>query len=302
MRRLEYDVPVGDGMWVHCVEVGDETAPATVLVTNACFLSRDFDKLAEAGLRLVFVDSRGRGGAAPVTRPEQIPGDSGIDDLERVRQHVGAPRVHVIGWSAGGAIAAAYAMDHRDRIDRLLTIGWLPPRTSPPTDDDRSEWEDRMRARVPVEANARLAAMRAAGTDRSDPIAYAREAHFAGAAFQTPRLELLRRRMRSTPWVHPNEHGDHWRQVMSWAAEQPRRRRSRVLGATTLVVYGDSDRTPLRAARDWVWDHEDARLLVLHGIGHYPWLEDPDSFFAIARQFLGGGWPAGAEPIVRPAR
>jgi pimeloyl-ACP methyl ester carboxylesterase len=281
-------------MWVHGVEVGDPTAP-TVLCNNACFMSEDFDELADQ-FRLVFVDSRGRGGSSPVTTPDQLPADAAVDDLEVVRQHLGAPRVSVVGWSAGGAVACAYARVHPDDVERVLTIGWLPPRKAPPTDADRVEFESRASSRVPTAALATVEAMRRDGIDRSDPPGFARASFFASAAFQTPRPQLLEA-MRSTPWVHENEHGDHWREVMTWASEKPRRRRNGPLSCPLLVVFGDSDRGPLRAARDWSWEHDDSRLLVMKGVGHYPWLEDPNAFFAATRRFLEGGWPEGAEVI-----
>ena len=296
MGRHEFRVDVDDGMWLHCVDVGDADAPL-VLVSSACFLSADFDPLADQ-YRLVFVDGRGRGGSTPVTSAHQTSPDASVDDLDRVRRHLGAEVVHLIGWSVGGGQVCAYAMDYPQHTGRVLTIGWVPPRHAPPTPADRDEFEQRARARVPTDQLARLERLRADGLDESDPVAFSREAFYANAAYQTPRPEALRA-MRSEPWRYENERGDRWRKVFEWSTSGARRERSGVLDAPTLVVFGDGDRGPLRDARDWVWDHRATRLLVLPGVGHYPWLEDPDRFFPAALQFFAGDWPASAEVIVQ---
>ena len=51
------------------------------------------------------------------------------------------------------------------------------------------------------------------------------------------------------------------------------------------------------AARLWATLIDDARVLWLDGVGHFPWLEAPDVFFPAADAFLRGEWPVGAEHV-----
>ena len=37
-----------------------------------------------------------------------------------------------------------------------------------------------------------------------------------------------------------------------------------------------------------------ARLLALKGVGHFPYVETPEVFFAAVNRFLKGDWPEGA--------
>jgi len=51
------------------------------------------------------------------------------------------------------------------------------------------------------------------------------------------------------------------------------------------------------AARLWGTLNEDARVLWLGGVGHFPWLEDPATFSPVVDAFLRGEWPAAAEDV-----
>jgi len=55
--------------------------------------------------------------------------------------------------------------------------------------------------------------------------------------------------------------------------------RVRSVRAPTLVVHGLEDLVLPNAARLWGTLVKDARVLWLEGVGHFPWLEDPDAFF-----------------------
>ncbi|HEX8002156.1 MAG TPA: alpha/beta hydrolase [Mycobacteriales bacterium] len=59
--------------------------------------------------------------------------------------------------------------------------------------------------------------------------------------------------------------------------------------AETLVVAGGADRlTPVRAAEAVAASIPGARLVVLDGVGHYPWVEEPEAFAGIVERFLAG--------------
>ncbi len=45
------------------------------------------------------------------------------DVLERMIEHWGLDRINLVGMSQGGGIAVRYAMDHPDRVDRVVAIG-----------------------------------------------------------------------------------------------------------------------------------------------------------------------------------
>jgi pimeloyl-ACP methyl ester carboxylesterase len=67
--------------------------------------------------------------------------------------------------------------------------------------------------------------------------------------------------------------------------------------APTLVVQGLEDLVLPNSARLWGTLIADARVLWLDGVGHFPWLEDPETFFPAADAFLRGEWPTAAERV-----
>ena len=56
-------------------------------------------------------------------------------------------------------------------------------------------------------------------------------------------------------------------------------------------VHGSLDVIPLEYAREWAAALPTARLLVLEGMGHFPYVEAPGRFFAAVDVFVRGGWP-----------
>jgi proline iminopeptidase len=52
------------------------------------------------------------------------------------------------------------------------------------------------------------------------------------------------------------------------------------------VVHGDRDPRPVAAVADLAAALSSARLEVLPGVGHFPWLEDADTFAQLAREFI----------------
>jgi lipase len=54
--------------------------------------------------------------------PQAIDLDSQIDHLSRVVEAVGEPRVHVVGHSIGGVVAALFARQHPGRVASLVSV------------------------------------------------------------------------------------------------------------------------------------------------------------------------------------
>lgn len=67
------------------------------------------------------------------------------------------------------------------------------------------------------------------------------------------------------------------------------------LTAPALVIHGTEDVFPVERAREWVAALPNGRLLLLEGVGHFPYLEAPETFLEAAEDFIRGGWPTAAE-------
>lgn len=271
----------------------------TLIVPAACFLSKDIDPLID-GRQVVFFDSAGRGASDPVTDLSVVTWDAQVDAIEAVRRELGIGRLSLWGWSIGGGVACRYAMDYPDRLDRLLVSGFLPPRHTQPTSEEAERARARAAARVDQAAVERVEELKAEGLDRDDPAAFCRELKAVFRPFQMGRPEAAAL-SRNDPCQYPNEWGDHWREILRALWESSERERSGRIAAPTLVIHGSEEPFPLGSSRDWTWSFTDARLLVMDGVAHFPWLEAPDAFFSVVGDFLQGRWPEEGEVIAGAA-
>jgi pimeloyl-ACP methyl ester carboxylesterase len=96
----------------------------------------------------------------------------------------------------------------------------------------------------------------------------------------------------------PQNMAAHWRMHFppeSWNRDW--RPSLATLQVPTLVIHGTEDLIPVAAAQDWAATMPLARLLTIPGVGHFPHLEDPDTYFPAVDTFLAGTWPEGAKVV-----
>jgi proline iminopeptidase len=255
----------------------------------------------------VFYDRSGRGRSDPVPAAVPLTFASEFEDIEAVRAHIGLERFALMGWSYMGLVAGLYAAEHPDAVERLLLSGAIAmryfgpaPVLPPELERELDEALRRQRERVDDQALKRLEAAHATGEWR-DGVAYCREHRRLSGPRQFGRPEAMLR-TKSDPCELPNEWptniGNLMQRVFASLGEKwDFRDRVRDVRAPTLVVHGLQDLVPPNAARLWATLVRDARVLWLEGVGHFPWLEDPEAFFPAVDGFLRGEWPARAERV-----
>lgn len=79
--------------------------------------------LAMPGCAVVVMDQRGSGASRPRGRLQGQRMAALVDDLERLRLHLGIERWAVLAGSWGGTLALAYAAQHANRLERLVLRG-----------------------------------------------------------------------------------------------------------------------------------------------------------------------------------
>ncbi|MGX2992768.1 alpha/beta fold hydrolase [Streptomyces sp. JNUCC 64] len=252
--------------------------------------------------RLVRLDLRGTGDSADPADPATQRCDRQTGDVEALRLRLGPDRVDLLGHSAGGDLALSYAVRHPHRVRRLVLVA--APARALGVPDTREDRRAALALRVgepwypaAYEAWERVWSGTATWADREavDPSLYGRwdaEAQAHAAAERAQR--------------HPEaafRYGGP-------GAFDPAAARAALacLEAPVLVVAGELDGGPSpRAARECAGLFPRARLVVLPGAGHYPWLDAPEPFVRAVTAFLAGE-PVGEEPtgptglVLRPAR
>lgn len=262
------------------------------------YLAVDLQPLADA-ITLVFYDQRGGGRSSLVSDSVQLDARWFAEDLESVRRHFGLERMAILGHSWGTGVAALYGMRYPERIERLVLVGGVP-----------------LRRETLVQGSEAMAANRDTAEGRQLRQAY--EAHVADPGdYETCRAyyELWFRPFFVDTAAASRSRGD-------FCAASPEAARNQLenvaryteasigdwdwsgslddMSAPTLIIHGDADPLPLESAQEWARALPHARLLVLEGVGHFPYLEAPDAFFSAVTDFMGGEWPTEAEALSTP--
>jgi 3-oxoadipate enol-lactonase len=242
--------------------------PWLVLVQGLGFDRSGWDPVARQlrrHFRLLLVDNRGCGRSAVAERQFTV-ADMARDvvatlDAARIR------KAHLAGASLGGMVAQEVAIGYPDRVDRLVlactTPGWPYAYPMPPT-------------------GARLIAATRGLTQDVAARRYVQNALAADTVAGRP--ELVDRLLRHQQ-ARPNAAG--FSALAAAGARYTGHLRQAKIRARTLILHGDADtvvdprNAALLASRI-----PDATLVMLPGLGHLFFWEDPDTFVDAVTAFL----------------
>ncbi len=110
----------GDGLYYEVQGTGPPLLLVSGLSGLASFWSAHMGPFAER-FRVVVHDHRGIGSSSRTTGGSSIARMA--DDVLRLMDHLGLERASLIGHSTGGAIGQCLALDHPERIERLVLSG-----------------------------------------------------------------------------------------------------------------------------------------------------------------------------------
>ena len=278
-----------DGVRLHYSKIG--TGPTVLIVPGEMFLFDDLKPLADQATIIAYdMRNRGRSDRTPL---DKVSIQADVRDLEAVRRHFNADRFVPLGFSYLGLMVAMYALDHPERVERMIQMGPISmvfnteyPKELTHGDEDVAASADdvkRWRAGNPtceVDFNvmkfvlvgnpanaAKVKSQCALETEQPSNL----QPHFARSFESIQKLTLTK---------------DDFRRIT----------------APVLTIHGTFDRNaPYGSGREWASTLPNARLLTIPGAGHASWLEAPDVIFPGIRAFLRGEWPKGAEKRVLPS-
>lgn len=247
----------------------------------------DFAPLAER-FTLVFYDQRGGGRSTLPADTSLLHARYFVEDLEAVRRHFGLERLQLVTHSFGAIVAARYAREHPDRIERMVLHGATGPlrsqaariaKSSPPPADTA------LANRASVLLRALLV-----GT-AEDPVATCREYEAIGRRLAAARgdsatwkgstcdmpPEAVRYYYRHTAQHGPSTFGA-W--DFTTGLEE--------MEAPVLVVYGARDTLAVPAQRAWADAVPNGRLLLVEEAAKGAIDERPDVVVPAVVDFLRG--------------
>jgi proline iminopeptidase len=271
-----------DGTELACRVQG--TGPPVVCLAGGPM--RDAAYLGELGglsarRQLIVPDQRGTGRSGTPADLASCRCDRLAVDVEALREHLGRDQLDLLGHSAGASIAVHYAARYPRRVRRLALV----------TPSTRA-------IGIPATVAERRAVLRLRR----------REPRFAEQAAAFERIYTGRERAGDWAVLAPLTYGrwDEAAQRHHAAGEEQRNpgaarafaagvfdaaaTRAALAGfsAPVLLLAGELDfLTPVsRVSAEFGSLFPAARLAVQPGAGHYPWLDDPAAFTALAGDFL----------------
>ena len=232
--------------------------------------SRMWEPQARAFARhfdMVRPDLRGFGDTALPPAPY-----SGIADLSALLDHLHIDRAHVVGCSMGGTLALDLALEHPQRVARLVLVAAGVSGSNLGAADAAlfTEVEEADKAGDMDAVNRAEVRLWVDGPRRRE-----------GSAPATVRALVLDMNGRSL-------HTD-WASAESQPIGRPAIGRLREIAAPTLVIAGDQDLPHCLANADLITSKvPGARKVIIKDAAHLPSLERPEEFNRVVLDFLTG--------------
>jgi proline iminopeptidase len=245
----------------------------------------DLGGLGEARA-LVALDPRGTGRSDPPDSADAYALNDYVADLGELQDHLELDRVDLLGHSHGSLVALLYAARYPDRVGRLVLVA-VGSRF-------REEQVEAMQEAIQRRSDEPWF------DDASAALEEEQEGKFSDD------VELGRLVARELPFYFAH-YGEDEQAFVRSALEQPVHAdalryfnthefltfdlRPDFAGVTarTLVVAGEKDFILGPAAcREVAEGIANARLEVLEGVGHLPWIEGPEAFVLAVSSFLNG--------------
>lgn len=284
-----------DGVRLYYEKLG--SGPRTIIVPGRLFLARELAPLAERHT-LILYDMRNRGRSSRVEDGRLITIQKDVEDLDAVRRHFRVDRFVPIGYSYLGLMVVLYAVEHPDRVERLVQLGPVPRKFG--TEYPASLLHQDSSPVVSPAAAARLDSLERAGWMTQHPREFCEESRInavrlVGDPAKAARLPNQCDMPNEWP-VNLQRHFEyHFAGVQR--LEVPKEAVARVK-VPVLTIHGTWDRNaPYAAGREWALTLPDARLITVEGAAHQVATDAPDVLLPAIDEFVSGRWPGRAEKI-----
>jgi proline iminopeptidase len=285
-----------DGVRLYYEKIGN--GPKTIIVPGRLFLARD---LAPLGKRhtLILYDMRNRGRSSRVADGNLLTIQKDVEDLEAVRRHFRAERFVPVGYSYLGFMVVLYAMDHPDRVERVVQLGPVPRKFD--TEYPASLMHSDSVPVVDSVAAARIDSLQRSGWAREHPKKFCEESR------RTFKVRLVGDPSKAASLMDPCGMPNEWPVNLErhfehhFAAVQrldvPKESVARVR-VPVLTIHGTWDRNaPYAAGREWALTLPNARLITVERAGHQVSADAPGIVIPAIDAFVEGRWPERAERI-----
>lgn len=241
---------------------------------------RSLDALSDEH-EVIYYDARGTGGSQ-LGDASQLTLGGAVEDLAGLRAALGLARWSILGHSLGGHVAYLYASAHADTVQSLILVDTGPPLA----EEEGAELWRAMQARRTPDDDAELKDIGASDAFAArEPMAVERYILNIYTPFFRERGTVATLGLGFTEMTAANVVDYEDRLVATLSDQDPLGSLARI-GCPTLVVHGASDPIPVAFSRFLADRIAGARLVVIPGGGHFPFIEEREPFERAVREFL----------------
>ncbi len=226
------------------------------------YLHRELTELLGDSYQLLFYDQRGSGHSTGVEDTTRLTMATFVDDLDQVRRAAGLHRLNLLGHSFGGLLAMQYAIAHPGRVASLVLV-----------DSDPASRERWSRFRTVVHKRRTEDEARQLSEIKAIP------------GWEL-RSELAERFFRIS--LRPYFGNPALAERLTFEFDEHVLRNNAVTAgcAPTLIIAGDSGIFSVDDSEAVRRRIPNAKLEILEGVGHLPYVEAPEKFASAVRTFL----------------
>jgi pimeloyl-ACP methyl ester carboxylesterase len=229
-------------------------------------------------MQVLAVDPRGIGRSTKSPPPYSV--EAWADDFAAMIDMLGLGPIHVLGSSLGGAMALALAQRHAGKLKSLIVVGGFSEL------DRATELNFRLRLRL-----IQKLGMSEEVADYMGLWTLTRKFINSDAGYATMRANQANIQANSA-----SSYSAFVEALLAWGRCQPGQERepkfTSLLGSInlpTLVVTSDNDHLIPRELSDLIAARiAGAKLAVMPGAGHIPFMEQPDEVVRIVLEFIDG--------------
>jgi pimeloyl-ACP methyl ester carboxylesterase len=263
-----------DGVRVHLQEAGESDAPPIVLIHGFCSSTLVWSKvlleLAEAGFKVIAPDLLGYG-YSDKPRHLEYTINSQARMVVGLLDQLHIDRAVVVGSSYGGAVAATIALNHADRVEKLILVGAV-------TNNAPTKYLLMRLFGSPIIGD--LVSPLLLGSRRLLRMRMKRVYDRHAWVLDERRVDA-----RHIPLRAASTHRAVIRTVRRWDADRIQRE-AHLITQPTLLLWGENDlETPLHYGKLLQEEIADSRLIVFHDCGHLPHEEFPEAFTEVVSDF-----------------
>jgi pimeloyl-ACP methyl ester carboxylesterase len=251
---------------------------------------------------IIAYDTRGRGRSDPIPddqKAAKLSIQHDVADVEVIRQHFKVQKARLIGYSYLGLMIVMYAIEHPDRVERLVQLGPVPIKFG-------TQYPDNLRAKDEPGDLKLLQELRRLRSEENYHVTHPKE--YCAKEWAYTRIGLVGNpanadKVSAKPCEMPNEWPVNLMKHFENSFESVQKlniskEKIAAVKVPVLTIHGTKDRNaPYGAGREWALTLPNARLLTVQDSAHQSFDEFREIVVPAVRTFLAGKWPEGAERV-----